>query len=104
MIWGHDFQYWAGLLGAVIYAATKSAENEPLLRRSAKIGASALLAYGLTSTVAAYLWHNEVLAAIAVMVFGQMILDLGTAILLDKKINEAIKQRLRDRVSGEDHD
>ena len=104
MIWGKPLEYWAALLGTILYVATRDAEQEPMIRRTAKVGSSALLAYCLTPTVAPYLWGSEVLSAIAVMAFGQMILDVATAILLDKKLNEAIKQRVRDQVAGGNDD
>ena len=100
MIFGKPFEYWAALFGTILYVAARDAEREPLLRRCAKVGASALLAYGLTPTVSPYLWGSDVLAAIAVMAFGQMLLDIAGALLLDKKLNEAVKQRLRDQITG----
>lgn len=37
-------EYWAGLIGMVLYVATRDAEREPLIKRLAKVVASAFLA------------------------------------------------------------
>lgn len=100
MIFGKPFEYWAALLGTILYVAARDAEREPMARRMAKVAASALLSFGLTPTVSPYLWGSDVLAAIAVMAFGQMVLDIGMAVLMDKKLSDALKKRVRDQVSG----
>jgi hypothetical protein len=89
------YEYWAVLLGMVLYAATRDADREPLLKRLVKVAASGLLAFGLTPSIAPLLQGSETAAAVAVMAFGIIILDVGTALISDRKfIKELIQARL----------
>ena len=80
------FEYWAAVAGMILYAAAKDAEKEPLVKRVAKVCASALLAFGMSPSLAPYLHDSETLAAVCIMAFGQLILDVVTATLGDGKL------------------
>ena len=88
-------EYWAVLAGMVIYVATRDAEAEALTRRLLKTAASALLTIGLSPEVAARLGVSEVLAAVGLMAFGMLGLDVATALIRDRDfIRELIKSRI----------
>ncbi len=88
-------EYWAVLIGMVLYAASRDAEKEPLVKRVVKVAASAFLAVGLSPSFAPYLRGSETAAAVAIMAFGLLILDVGTAIIGDRKfIQDLIKSRI----------
>lgn len=87
-------EYWAVLIGMVLYAASRDAEKEALARRVVKTGASAFLAFGLSPSLAPYMRGSEMVATVAVMAFGLLALDVGTAIIGDRKfIQDIIKSR-----------
>lgn len=87
-------EYWAVLIGMVLYAASRDAEKEALMRRVVKTGASAFLAFGLSPSLAPYMRDSEMVATVAVMAFGLLALDVGTAIIGDRKfIQDIIKSR-----------
>jgi beta-glucosidase-like glycosyl hydrolase len=88
-------EYWTVLIGMVLYVASRNAEQEALIRRVAKVSASGLLAYGLSPSLAPYLDKSELLAVILVMAFGQILLDVGTALLRDR---EFIKELIRNKL------
>lgn len=90
-------EYWAVLAGMVLYAATRDAERESILRRVAKTAASALLAVGLSPALAPWLQGSEVFAAVVIMAFGALALDVGTALISDR---EFIKDLIKRRVGG----
>lgn len=81
----------------VLYAATRDAEREPLWRRGIKTLASAFLSFGLSPGLAEYLGISEILAAIAVMAFGLLALDTGTALISDRAF---IKELIHRRMGG----
>ena len=88
-------EYWAVLIGMVLYAAARDAEREPIWRRAVKVVASAFLTVGLTPNVAPYVQGSETVAAVGVMAFGLLVLDVATALLGDRKfIKDLIKTRL----------
>ncbi len=88
-------EYWAALAGMVLYTASRDAENEIILRRVAKIFASALLTIGTSPTFAAYLKISEILAAVLIMAVGLIALDVLTAIISDREfIKDLVRQRL----------
>lgn len=85
-------EYWAVLIGMVLYAAARDAQREPLWTRAVKVAASAFLTFGLSPTVAPYLRGSETAAAVAVMAFDRLdrnmaggaemtVFSLGTASL-----------------------
>ena len=90
-------EYWAVLIGMVLYAASRDAEKEPLIKRVVKVAASAFLAVGLSPSLAPYLRGSETAAAVAIMAFGLLILDVGTAIIGDRKF---IQDLIKSRVGG----
>ena len=90
-------EYWAVLVGMVLYAATRDAEREPIWRRIVKTLASGFLTVGLSPSVAPYLRDSETLAAVALMAFGMLALDMATALVADR---EFIKELIRRRVGG----
>lgn len=55
-------EYWAVLIGVVLYAASRDAEREALIKRAVKTLASAFLAVGLTPSLAPYLRGSETAA------------------------------------------
>jgi hypothetical protein len=88
-------EYWTVLIGMVLYVASRNAEAEPIALRVVKVSASGLLAYGLSPSLAPWLEQSELLAVILVMAFGQILLDVGTALLKDRDfIKELIRNRL----------
>lgn len=88
-------EYWAVLIGMVLYAASRDAEKEALWRRVVKTIASAFLAVGLSPALAPYLRGSETVATVAVMAFGMMALDVATALIGDRKfVQDLIKSRL----------
>ncbi len=91
------FEYWAVLAGMVLYAATRDAERESLWRRTVKVVASAFLTVGLTPNVAPYLQGSETMAAVCVMAFGLLALDVATALIGDRAF---IKSLIRSRLGG----
>lgn len=91
------FEYWAVMVGMVLYVAARHAESEAFWRRLAKTGASAGLALGGSAEVAKYLNGSETLAVVAIMAFGLLALDIGTAIIQDR---DFIKELVRKRIGG----
>lgn len=90
-------EYWAALIGMMLWVAAKDAEREALWRRLLKIVASALLTIGMTPTVAPYLRGSDTAAAVALMAFGLSVLDLMTAIMADRAF---IKELIRAKVGA----
>lgn len=90
-------EYWAVLLGMVLYAATRDAEKEPLVKRIVKTLASAFLTIGLTPTLAPWVNESEMAAAVIIMAFGMIVLDVVTALVSDR---EFIKELVRNRIGG----
>lgn len=90
-------EYWAALIGMMLWVAAKDAEREALWRRLVKIAASALLTIGLTPTVAPFLRNSETAAAVALMAFGLSALDLMTALMADRAF---IKDLIRAKVGA----
>ena len=94
-------EYWAVLIGMVLYAATRDSEKDPLIKRTVKVAASAFLAVGLTPTLAPFLRGSETAAAVAVMAFGLLALDIGTALISDRQfIQDLIKSKLGGGSNG----
>lgn len=90
-------EYWAVLIGMVLYAASRDAEREALVKRVVKTLASAFLAVGLSPTLAPWLRGSETAATVAVMAFGLLALDVATAIIGDRAF---IKDLIRARFGG----
>jgi len=96
-MFGREWEFWAVLLGMAFYVAARDAEKEPLIRRLGKTAASAFLAYGLADSVAPYLNDSPTFAAVCIMGFGLIMLDLVSALLMDRAL---IKELIRRKVGG----
>lgn len=90
-------EYWAVLIGMVLYAASRDAEKEALWRRMVKTVASAFLAVGLSPALAGYMRDSETMATVAIMAFGMMALDVATALIGDRQF---IKDLIKTRFGG----
>lgn len=88
-------EYWAVLVGMVLYVAARHAETEAFWRRLAKTGASAGLALGGSNDLAQWFSIPESLAVVGIMAFGLLALDVGTAVVQDRDfIKEIVKRKL----------
>lgn len=99
-MFGKPWEFWAVVFGMAVYVATRDAEREALPKRIAKTLASALLAYGLAPEISPWTGENEIVAAVAIMAFGLIALDLITALLLDR---DFIKELVRRKMGGGDN-
>lgn len=97
MFFGKPLEYWATLVGMILYVATRAIEGDPILRRLAKLTASGFLAYGVGPSVAPFLWHSEIAALVIIMCVGQMVLNALTAVFSDPAF---LKRLIRDRIFG----
>lgn len=96
---GKSLEYWAVMCGMAIYVATRDAERESIGVRIGKTLMSALLAFGLAPSLAVWLSGSEMFATVAIMAFGQILLDVATAIARDK---DFIKSLVQKRMGGGD--
>ena len=92
-----SWEYYAVLLGMVLYAASRDAEREALRMRLWKTLASALLAIGLSPDLATYFSTSETFITVGIMALGMILLDVSTALLKDRAF---IKDLIRRRVGG----
>ena len=92
-----DLEYWMTLAGMVIYTATRDAEREALIRRVVKTIGAALLTIGLSPSLAPYVRDSEIAAAVGLMAFGMLALDVTTAIISD---TEFVKKLVEKRLGG----
>ena len=91
------WEYWAVIAGMAVYIA-RNAEGEPAFKRMSKIAAAALLAIGLSAELAAWFHISEIVATVLIMGFGQLVLDVLTAILKDREfVKDIIKSKFGDR-------
>lgn len=90
-------EYWAVLLGMVIYVGMKNADTDSLRKRIGKTGASALLAIGFAPELAVYTRNSETIAAAVIMSLGLILLDAATALIMDR---EFIKEMVRKKLGG----
>ncbi|MCB5199013.1 hypothetical protein LGQ03_07155 [Loktanella sp. TSTF-M6] len=86
-------EFWCIVAGMLIYVATRSAENDPIMMRFAKALTAGLLAVGGSHEVAPYVRGSEVIAAVLIMAFAQLALDVGTAIFSDREFIKALIQK-----------
>lgn len=87
--------YWFAIVGVSLWLMGRDAETEGLSRRVVKTIASALMAIGLTKDISEWLGFSETIAAVMIMAFGLMILDLATALIADRTfIKDIIKNRI----------
>lgn len=97
-MFGKTWEFWAVIVGMSVYVATRDAETESVSKRTSKTIASALLSFGLAPELAPYVSNNEIAAAVLLMAFGLIALDLLTAILMDREfIKEIIRKKLGDK-------
>ncbi len=99
MLFGKPLEYWAVLIGGALYVATRNAESEVLARRLVKTAMSAFLAYGLSPTISPWTSGSEVLAALVIFAFAELVLDVITGLISDR---EFIKGIIKKRMGGND--
>ncbi|KQI66972.1 hypothetical protein AN189_18125 [Loktanella sp. 3ANDIMAR09] len=92
-------EFWLIVAGMLIYVATRAAENDPIMMRAAKAATAGLLGVGGSHEVAPFVRGSEVIAAVLIMAFAQLVLDVATAIMSDR---EFIKSLVRKRLGGRD--
>ena len=93
-MFGKSLEYWAVIIGMILYVMSRDAEREPVARRAVKTVASAFLSYGLSPTLAPIARGSEVLPALAIMAFALVLLDTITALFADR---EFVKDLVRRR-------
>ena len=93
-MFGKSLEYWAVIIGMILYVMSRDAEREPVARRAVKTVASAFLSFGLSPTLAPMARGSEVLAALAIMAFALVLLDTITALFADR---EFVKDLVRRR-------
>lgn len=92
---GTDWRYWAAVAGAAIYVAARDAETESIKRRIVKTVASAGLALGGSRELAPWVAGSEIAAAVLLMAFGTLALDLATGLIRDRAlIRDIVRRRL----------
>ena len=91
------FEYWAVLLGMVVYVGMKNADSDSLRKRIGKTGASALLAVGFAPELATYTRDSETIATAVIMAVGLLVLDAVTALIMAR---EFIKELVRKKLGG----
>jgi hypothetical protein len=74
-------EYWATLIGMILYVVMRDADKDSIYRRIVKTCASAFLAYGLSPSLAEWFNGSEYLAVIAVMSVGLITLDALTVVM-----------------------
>lgn len=90
--------HWLAMVGVGLWVMGRDAETEGLSRRIVKTAASGFLAAGLSSDFSSYFGFSESIAAVIIMAFGLMLLDLITAIIADRTfIKEMISKRFGGR-------
>lgn len=97
-MFGKSWEFWAVIVGMAFYVVTRDAETESLAKRITKTLASALLAFGLSAEIAPYMGDNQIAGALCIMAFGLILLDLITALILDK---DFIKSVIVKKVGGD---
>lgn len=94
-------EFWFVLAGMILYTATRDAEKQPIMKRTAKTLASAALALGLAPDAAQWFGVSENIALVGIMAFGMMLLDVGTALISDRAF---IKDLIRNRLGGSNNE
>jgi len=92
-LFGKSLEYWAVIIGMILYVMSRDAEREPVARRAVKTVASAFLSYGLSPTLAPIARGSEVLAALAIMAFALVLLDTITALFADREFVKDLVRR-----------
>ena len=97
-MFGKPWEFWTVIAGMAVYVATRDAETESLSKRVSKTVASGLLTFGLAPELAPFTQNNEIAAAVIIMAFGLIALDLMTAVLMDRDfIKEVIRKKLGEK-------
>lgn len=88
------WEFWSVLAAMAIYVITRNSETENIYKRITKTIMSGLLTVGMTDDVAPYVNNSHTIAAVLIMGFGLIILDIITGLLADKElIKEMIKKK-----------
>jgi hypothetical protein len=95
-----DWRYWAAIGGIGLWVAIRDAERGPIYKRIIKIISSGLIAYGAGGEVAPYVGNNEIVAAIILMTFGHIALDVATTMLSDPETKVWIRRILVRKLGG----
>ena len=90
-------EYWAAFVGMLVYIFMRDRKTETLAASVGRTIASALLTLALSPTAAAYTRGNEILAAVGLMAFILIALDVGTALFSDR---EFVKELIRKKFGG----
>jgi hypothetical protein len=86
-------EYWTALVGMCLYVFTKKDADANLIIRSVKTSASALIAFSMTDDVSSRLHVTASAAAVIVMAFGLIGLDIATSLIADRRfIRDIIRQ------------
>lgn len=93
---GKPIEFWIAVIGAMLYVAERH-HTRRLLSRIILVGSSAGLGVGLAPDVAAWSGWSETIVAVVLIVFGYLLLDLGTALIADR---EFMKSIIRNRLGG----
>lgn len=90
-------EYWLAFLGMVIYLLTRDRKMETLLFRVSKTAASGLIALGSSKAVSNYFGVDDIVAAVFIMAFGLIFLDLVNGFARDR---EFIKGLIKEKFGG----
>jgi hypothetical protein len=90
-------EYWFVVAGMVIYVSTRDAERQPIMKRIGKILASGLLALGMSAELAVLLGTSETIAAVAIIAFGMIVLDVATELFANPAF---VKELARNLLGG----
>lgn len=93
MLFGKPLEFWLAIIGATFYVASRDAEKTPALKRVGKLLASGLFAYVAGDDLAPFTRGSESLAAILIMIFGVIGLDIAVAIVTDRDLIRDIVKR-----------
>lgn len=80
------WEFWTVFAGMAVYVGSRNAETESTQKRVLKTTISGLLTVGLAPEVAPYVNDSETVAAVLIMGFGLIVLDIGTGLLADKDL------------------
>lgn len=96
-----SWEFWAVLVGVGMWMMQRDYGKETLPKLVTKVAGSGLLAFGLAPTVAPYVRDNETAAAVLVMAFGLVLLDVLTAAVSDRDL---IADIIRAKLGGKRDD
>lgn len=94
-------EYWAALVGMVIYLGAQKLEGENVFRRWAKILSSAFITVSMSAELGERIIGGEVVAVIAVMILFTSGIDVVLGVMKDPAfIKEVIRIWLQGRSKG----